>query len=92
MKVIVLHRTIAPLNILDVPNNTNYINCDLNYAQRADLALKLIKTEFSIICSDDEVYLLSALNNMVNIISKDVKLKSIGGQCIRILLTERKGH
>jgi glycosyltransferase domain-containing protein len=84
VKVIVLHRTIAPLNILDVPNNTNYINCDLNYAQRADLALKLIKTEFSIICSDDEVYLLSALNNMVNIISKDVKLKSIGGQCIAV--------
>jgi glycosyltransferase domain-containing protein len=84
VKVIVLHRTIAPLKISEVPNNANYVNCDFNYAKRADLALNLIKTEFSIICSDDEVYLLSALNVMVNIIAKDIKLKSIGGQCIAV--------
>ena len=84
VKVIVLHRTMVPLNILEVPKNTNYFNCDFSYAKRAAQALKLIETEFSIICSDDEVYLLSALNDMVNIIAKDVKLKSIGGQCIAV--------
>ncbi|MEI6881951.1 MAG: hypothetical protein WCK82_11565 [Bacteroidota bacterium] len=84
VKVIVLHRTIAPLNILEVPSNTNYIHCDFSYAKRADIAFKLIKTEYSIICSDDEVYLISALNDMVNTIAKNVKLKSIGGQCIAV--------
>jgi glycosyltransferase domain-containing protein len=84
VKVIVLHRTLVPLSISDVPNNINYIVSDLNYADRAKIALELIRTEFSIICSDDEVYLMSALFKMVKIMHQDINLKSIGGQCIAI--------
>jgi glycosyltransferase domain-containing protein len=84
VKVIVLHRAKVPLKISELPNNVNYINSDVSYAERASLALNSIQTEFSIICSDDEVYLLSALNKMVSVITKDAKLKSIGGQCIAV--------
>lgn len=84
VKVIVLHRAMVPLKISELPNNVNYINCDLSFAERANFALNSIQTEFSIICSDDEVYLLSALNKMVSVIAKDTKLKSIGGQCIAV--------
>ena len=48
VKVIVLHRTLVPLSISDVPSNSNYIVSDLNYADRAKVALELIRTEFSI--------------------------------------------
>lgn len=61
-----------------------YIHSHSGLKERMSMASNLIETPFSILCSDDEVFLPSALEKMTVSITNDHEIVSIGGACISV--------
>jgi glycosyltransferase domain-containing protein len=74
-------------SLVELPSayRNSYFHCpNLSFAQRSGIASNLIKTKYSIICSDDERYLPEALNIMVQKIEEDLTLSSVGAHAIAV--------
>jgi hypothetical protein len=85
IKSLVLDNSIAPLDSTRIPPSTNYIHCPgVSFAGRSIIASENIDSIFSIICSDDERYLPSALDEMLGEFEKIDNLVSVGGLAIGI--------
>lgn len=84
IKTIVVHNSDNPICPKSRVQGSVYLNSLTSYGERAGIAAKLLNTEFAILCNDDEVYLPSALRNMIsNLIGSD-DLVSVGGQCLAV--------
>ena len=85
IKTLVLHNTQKPLKLAEIPSSTEYIVHDRPFAERCEIASKVLKFDYFIIASDDERYLPTALTNMVKELEKSQELASVGGQAIGIM-------
>jgi len=83
-KVLVLHNTNHPLAVTDIPKNVEYVVEKVSYGERCGQVPKYLKTKYAILSSDDEVFLTSALNKMVNYLENNNSMKSVGGSVIAI--------
>lgn len=85
IQTLVLHNTQKPLNSFQIPPSTEYVVHRGPYAERCEIASKLLKFDYFIIASDDERYLPTALTNMVKELEESRELASVGGQAIAIM-------
>jgi hypothetical protein len=81
---VVVHNSINDLAYQSRNVNSVYVKSQSSFADRCKIANSYIKTRYSIICSDDEVYLLSALKKMIELLDRKEELESVGGQAIGI--------
>ena len=85
IKTLVLHNTQQPLKPAEIPSSTEYIVHEGPFAERCEIASKVLTFDYFIIASDDERYLPTALTNMVKELEKSQELASVGGQAIGIM-------
>lgn len=85
IETLVLHNTQQPLKPAEIPSSTEYIVHEGPFAERCEIASKVLKFDYFIIASDDERYLPTALSNMVKELEKSQELASVGGQAIGIM-------
>jgi len=55
-----------------------------NYGVRCGVAHQKLETKYGILCSDDEIFLPSALSKMCEMLDKYQELQSVGGQAIAL--------
>lgn len=69
----------------EIPKNIRYLHLPgLTYGSRALKASKLLEGDYSIICNDDECYVPSTVNKMINILEMDYLIQSIGGKVVGV--------
>ena len=83
-KVLVLHNTNHPLALVDIPKNVKYVVERVSYGERCGQVSKYLKTKYAILSSDDEIFIPSALNKMVNYLEENNSLESVGGSVIAV--------
>jgi glycosyltransferase domain-containing protein len=84
MKVVIFHNTTKPLQLPTSYRNIRYTVATTNYGSRCSLAANSIETSFAILCADDEFYLKSGLQAMLQRLEQNSELSSIGAQTIAI--------
>jgi hypothetical protein len=82
---LVLHNTEQPIKSAEIPSSTEYIVHAGPFAERCEIASKVLKFKFFIIASDDERYLPTALTNMVKELEENQELASVGGQAVAVM-------
>jgi hypothetical protein len=85
IETLVLHNTQQPLKPAEIPSSTEYIVHEGPFAERCEIASKVLKFDYFIIASDDERYLPTALSNMVKELEENEVFASVGGQAIGIM-------
>ncbi len=80
----VLHNTELPLEYTSTNNHSRYLLSKTSFGERCGLAAEKINTKYGIICSDDEVFLPSALLKMCRTLDEKKEIESVGGQTIAI--------
>lgn len=84
IKVLVLHNTKNPLEYKDLGINIEYKIINGSYGVRCGEVSKLITTQYAILCSDDEVYIPSALLAMKEKLDDRPDLSSVGGMTLAV--------
>jgi len=84
INLLVLDNSDKPLDSSFIPDNCNYIFTQIDFAARSKLASSLIKTKYTIIGADDEIYLPHALSNMKEFLEKNNDYVAVGGNTLAI--------
>ena len=84
IRTLVLHDCIEPLVDVEEFTFASYFPSDKSLSERFKVASKLIKTRYSIFSGDDELFLPSALKEMIWLMEMDSALASCGGQALGI--------
>jgi glycosyltransferase domain-containing protein len=84
ISVLVLHNTQNPLKFSKILPNLNYVVAEVPYGDRCGLVEQHLKTNYAILCSDDEVYIPSALARMKAILDENPELESVGGLTVAV--------
>lgn len=81
---LVAHKTEIPLSIQEIPHSCTYLNINDSYSVRCGEISRIPKAEYSILSSDDERYLPSALSEMMHQLRQQSNQGSVGGRNIAI--------
>lgn len=65
-------------------SRSKYIYCEAPFRIRCMIASENINTSYSVVISDDELYLPSSLAKMISIIENDSKIMSVGGPALAV--------
>jgi hypothetical protein len=84
ISVLVLHNTQKPLQFLKEMPNLKYVVAEVPYGDRCGLVEHHLKTNYAILCSDDEIYVPSALASMKAILDENPELDSVGGLTVAV--------
>jgi hypothetical protein len=84
ISVLVLHNTDNPIDTGSLGSNIEYVVERAGYGERCGRISSLLKTQFAILSSDDELYVPSALFALKSQLEKTPNLSSIGGLTIAI--------
>jgi glycosyltransferase domain-containing protein len=84
ISVLVLHNTQKPLQFLKEMPNLQYVVAEVPYGDRCGLVAHHLKTNYAILCSDDEIYVPSALASMKAILDENPELESVGGLTVAV--------
>ncbi len=84
ISVLVLHNTDNPIDTGSLGSNIEYVVERAGYGERCGRISSLLKTQFAILSSDDELYVPSALFALKSQLEKNPELSSIGGLTIAI--------
>ena len=84
ISVLVLHNTDNPIETCLLGSNIEYVVDRGSYGERCGHISRLLKTPFTILSSDDELYLPSALFALKSQLEKNPNLSSVGGLTIAI--------
>ncbi len=84
ISVLVLHNTQKPLQFLKEMPNLKYVVAEVPYGDRCGLVAHHLETNYAILCSDDEIYVPSALASMKAILDEDSELESVGGLTVAV--------
>lgn len=83
-KTLVIDQSPKPLDKVQDFENVRYFYLDEPFAQRCLLASELMSTKYSIIVSDDELYLPAGLEAMWSKLEENKKLVSVGAVALAI--------
>jgi glycosyltransferase domain-containing protein len=81
-KLVVIHDSKEPLNSSHANKNYVYIRSEEPYLNRLAIAENFIATPYSVICNDDEIFLVDPLLKFVNFLDSDKNIEAVGGQVI----------
>lgn len=81
-KLVVIHNSSKSLNSSHTNKNFVYIRSDEPYLTRLAIAENFIETPYSVICNDDEIFLIDPLLKFVNFLDSDKNIEAVGGQVI----------
>lgn len=84
ISVLVLHNTEKPIQSMINMPNVEYVVAKIPYGERCGLVERYLKTDYAILCSDDEVYIPSALANMKALLEQELELMSVGGLTVSV--------
>ena len=84
ISVLVLHNTQKPLQFLKEMPNLKYVVAEIPYGDRCGLVAHHLKTNYAILCSDDEIYVPSALASMKAVMDENPELESVGGLTVAV--------
>lgn len=84
ISVLLLHNTENPIEITHDMPNLKYVISKVSYGERCGLVQSHLETPYAILCSDDEVYIPSALAKMRELLEDDPDLISVGGLTIAV--------
>jgi glycosyltransferase domain-containing protein len=84
ISVLVLHNTQNPLLLSKSMPNLKYVVAEVPYGDRCGLVAQYLNTKYAILCSDDEIYIPSALTGMKAILDENSELTSVGGLTVAI--------
>ena len=83
-QVIVLHNTQSPLSKDLFSQNIQYEVITEPFSARCGIVPELLKTQFAILGSDDEVYIHSALKSMEYALKVNPEIVSVGGRTMGV--------
>jgi glycosyltransferase domain-containing protein len=81
-KLVVIHDSKEPLNSSYTNKNFVYIRSEEPYLNRLAIAENFIATPYSVICNDDEIFLVDPLLKFVNFLDSNKDIEAVGGQVI----------
>ena len=84
ISVLVLHNTNNPIETSSLGSNIEYLVERTSYGERCGHISRLLKTQFAILSSDDELYVPSALFALKSQLERNPSLSSVGGLTIAI--------
>ena len=84
ISVLVLHNTKNPLSHTSIGPNIEYHQMEVSYGQRCGNVPKYLKTEYSILSADDEIFIPSSISEMRKILERNSSLASVGGLTIAL--------
>ena len=79
-KLVVIHDSKEHLDSSHFNKNFLYIRSHEHYLIRLSLAENFITTPYSVICNDDEIFLIDPLLKFINYLDSDKTIEAIGGQ------------
>lgn len=84
INLLVIDNSPSDLSREFIPENCEYINTDQSFGQRSALAANRIKTKYTIIGADDEIYLPEALEKMKGFLESNSDYLAVGGYAIAV--------
>lgn len=84
VQTIVLHHCDTPIPDAEIPNNCRYLPGSLGIAERLIQAANNIKTSYTVMISDDEYLIPSALIKIIKRMKDDDNLSSCFGQTVAL--------
>jgi glycosyltransferase domain-containing protein len=84
ISVLVLHNTEKPLESAISATKLKYVVAKVPYGERCGLVAKYLKTKYAVLCSDDEVFLPSALMEMKCLLDEEPELTSVGALTVAV--------
>ena len=84
LNLIVLDNSPRALERRYIPQQCNYIHSKTSFATRSILAESLIKTPYTIIGADDEIYIPSSLEVMVQFLEDNQDYVAVGGCALAV--------
>ncbi|MDA8692806.1 TIGR00180 family glycosyltransferase [Saprospiraceae bacterium] len=82
VRVIILDGSLDEMINVKWGNNVEYIHKPISFFKRLRFASTLVDTKYVSLLSDDEFYLPSSIESVLNELDKDSDLVSCGGQCV----------
>ena len=84
ISLVVIHNTENPLNVERFSNQLTYKLVSSSYGERCAIVPELIKTKYSILSADDELYTPSGLYAMRSFLEENEDFTSVGGRTLAI--------
>ncbi len=84
IRTVVIHNSDIYTDEKNVVEGSVYLTSTASYSVRAGLAATYITTNFAIICNDDELYIPTALNEMILKLIENTEITSVGAQSIAV--------
>jgi hypothetical protein len=84
IRTVVIHNSEIGIERKTEVEGSVYLTSTSSYAVRAGIAAAYIVTNFAIICSDDELYIPSALEKMILKLNENPEFTSVGGQSLAV--------
>ncbi len=84
VNVVVIHNTDKPIDVRGFSGKLTYKIHRGSYGERCSIVPELLKTRFSILSADDELFLPSGLVAMKSALEKNESLTSVGGRTLAI--------
>ena len=84
ISVLVLHNTQKPLDRKSLSSNIEYHVLKMSYGERCRNVPKYLRTQFSILSADDEIFIPSSILQMSKALEKDLFFSSMGGLTIAV--------
>ena len=80
--IVVIHDTQFPLKSHNFSSKVFYVRSKAHILERLDLALNYIFTPYTIICNDDEIFLINPLIKFINYLEREKNIEAVGGQVL----------
>ncbi len=84
IRLLVLDNSPLPLDEKFISKNCSYLNIDEPFAKRSAIAASLVKTPYTIIGADDEIYLPSSLFKMLGFLEANPDYVAAGGYALAV--------
>ncbi len=85
VQLVVVHKSDSPIGPELLSKNITYIHHQGSFSERCGIAAQNLKGEFSILASDDELYLPSGLIALAQHLKSNPHENSVGGQTLALL-------
>ncbi len=85
VQLVVVHKSDSPIDPELLSTNVTYIQHQGSFSERCGIAAQNLKGEFSILASDDELYLPSGLIALAQHLKSNPHVSSVGGQALALL-------
>ena len=80
--IVVIHDTQSPLKSHDFSPKVFYVTSNAHILERLEHALNFIFTPYTIICNDDEIFLINPLIKFINYLEREKNIEAVGGQVL----------